>query len=123
MARGLMVQLPTADEPAVMYNALARHYGDPAFLSSVFTEYLKDPWCKMPSVLRERYGSEPSAPAISAGPTGTKTVAVVEITEGGVVTTHPLEVTAPDKKPAGYNPINSPTQVTPMVMRKRAANK
>jgi hypothetical protein len=122
MARGLMVQLPTADEPAVLYNALASHYGDPKFLSNVFAEYLKDPWCKMPSVLRERYGSAPSAPAISAGPSGTKTVAVIEIQEGGVITTHPLEVTAPEKKPDGYNALTSPTRVTPMVMRKRAAN-
>lgn len=126
MARGLMVQLPTADEPAVLYNALARHYGDPKFLSNVFTEYLKDPWCKMPSVLKERYGSEPSAPAmpaISAGQSGGKTVTVVEIREGGNVTTLPVEVTPAEKKPAGYNALTSPTQVTPMVMRKRAANK
>lgn len=122
MARGLMVQLPTADEPAVLYNALASHYGDPTFLSSVFTEYLKDPWCKMPSVLRERYGSAPSAPAITAGPPSPKTVAVVEITEGGVTTRHPLEITAPEKKPDGYDALRSPTRVTPMVMRpKRTA--
>lgn len=118
MARGLMVQLPTADEPAILYNALAKRLGvDPLFESKVFAEYVGDPWYKMPSLLRERYGSGPSR-AVSSG----TTVAVVEINEGGVITTHPLEVTAPDKKPAGYNPITSPTQVTPLVMRKRAAN-
>lgn len=103
-----VIRVPETEEPAHIFNQIIREMKfDPGLLAEMFDDMVKVYNAPMPHTIQKVYG-EP-----------VRSERVVEIRENGMVTSIPLEVTAPAAKPNGYDALTTRTMATPAIMPKK----